>query len=143
MSGDASGYITRDEIAQVVGLLLVRPGEPAELAETVDVDATTVNGEHENPLTLYRACVKIQEILDQAKKDAKHYEGTWQDHMPYRPELFAVEYADDYDFDKNEGGQEYSYIEDADEAEDRSVALGIVQKLVDRFNIEWAEVEPC
>ncbi|WP_433235332.1 hypothetical protein ACQPYK_25160 [Streptosporangium sp. CA-135522] len=35
---NTSGYITRGEIAAVAGLLLARPGEPAE---TIYVQATT------------------------------------------------------------------------------------------------------
>jgi hypothetical protein len=64
---NVSGYITREEIAKVVNLLLVPPGR---LYEGVEVAAATVNGEHENSITLFRAREEIRCILTEARKDA-------------------------------------------------------------------------
>ncbi|MEV0149744.1 MULTISPECIES: hypothetical protein [unclassified Nonomuraea] len=132
----ASGYITREEIAEVAGLLCARPGQPSEM---VSVQAATINGEYENPLTLERAWVEIQDVLDRARKDADHYGGDWQDHMPNRPELFDVEYGDDYDLDTGTGTTTYSHTEDYDEAEDRRIALDIIRALAARFPLTAEE----
>lgn len=132
----ADGYITREEIAEVVGLLYARPGEPNK---SVRVQATTINGTHENPLRLNRAWVEVREMVDEAHRDAARYGGDWQMHMPNRPELVDVEHGDDYDFDTGEGTKTYSYPEDYDEAEDRRVALDIIRKLAARFPLTVAE----
>ncbi|MEV0617633.1 hypothetical protein AB0I81_30230 [Nonomuraea sp. NPDC050404] len=132
----ARGYITRDEIAEVAGLLCARPGQPCEM---VSVQATTINGEYENALTLERAWVEVRDVVDGAKRDADRYGGDWRDHMPNRPELFDVEYGDDYDFDASTGATTYTYTEDYDEAEDRRVALDIIRALVARFPLPTEE----
>src|SRR5690606_30003935 len=104
------------------GLLCIRTGQPSE---TVAVQATTVNGEHdEDALCLERAWVEVREVLDEAQRDADHYEDDWRDHMPNRPELFDIEYHD-----HDPGEKTYSYVEDYDEAEDRRVALDIIRTL--------------
>ncbi|MFG1709167.1 hypothetical protein ACFLIM_38850 [Nonomuraea sp. M3C6] len=131
----AHGYITRDEIAEVAGLLCARLGA---LSERAYIQATTINGEYENPIALARAWVEVREVLDEVRKDAAHYGDDWQDHMPNRPELFDVEYHD-YDFDADKGRKTYGYIEDHDEAEDRRVALEIIRTLAARFPLTVAE----
>ncbi|MCP2359797.1 hypothetical protein HD597_006817 [Nonomuraea thailandensis] len=127
-----SGYITRDEIAQVAGLLCAKPGESAE---TASVQATAVEGQYENALTLTRAWVEVQEVRDEARRDADHYGGTWELHMPNRPELFDLEYDD-------EDQPIYSHPEDYDEAEDRRVAIEIVRTLSTRYGLTPYEMRP-
>lgn len=125
----AWGYITRDEIAEVAGLLCARLGEPSE---TVSVQATTINGTYENALCLERAWVEIENVRDGARRDADRYGGDWRDHMPDRPELFEIEYHD-YDLDTDTGTKTYSHTEDYDEADDRRVAFDIIRTLAARF----------
>ncbi|GGO63020.1 hypothetical protein [Nonomuraea cavernae] len=131
----AWGYITRDEIAEVAGLLCARPGQPSE---TVAVQATTINGTYENALCLERAWVEIRTVLDGARRDAEHYEDDWRDHMPDRPELFEVEYHN-YDLDTETGQKTYSHVEDYNEAEDRRVALDIIRALAARYPLTTEE----
>lgn len=134
MSNRPRGCITRDEIAEVAGLLCARSGA----AERAYVQATTINGEYENPIALTRAWVEVREVLEQARKDAAHYGDDWQDHMPNRPDLFDVEYHD-YDFEADKGEKTYTFIEDYDEAEDRRVALQIMRAFNARFRFTIAE----
>ncbi|GAA1768477.1 hypothetical protein [Nonomuraea bangladeshensis] len=132
----AHGYITRDEIAEVAGLLCIRPGQPSEM---VAVQATTISGTYENALCLERAWVEIQDVLDGARRDADRYGGDWRDHMPDRPELFEIEYHD-YDLDTDTGTKTYSHTEDYDEAEDRRVALHIIRMFIERFGLTAKEI---
>ncbi|GLX06737.1 hypothetical protein [Microbispora sp. NBRC 16548] len=128
-----SGYITRDEIKEVIGLLLVRPDQ--EDPPTAYVNAVAINGEHENPIGLTRAYLEVQDVLAEATRDAEHYGGTLEAHMPNRPEVFGVEYDDDGD------GSTVLYIgiETYDESLDRKVAMDIMRAIAARFPLTAEE----
>ncbi|MBB2749262.1 UNVERIFIED_ORG: hypothetical protein FHR35_009175 [Microbispora rosea subsp. rosea] len=128
-----SGYITRDEIKEVIGLLLVRPDQ--EDPPTAYVNAVAINGEHENPIGLTRAYLEVQDVLAEATRDAEHYGGTLEAHMPNRPEVFGVEYDDDGD------GSTVLYIgiETYDESLDRKVAMDIMRAIAARFSLTAEE----
>ncbi|MFI6909735.1 hypothetical protein ACIBKY_51330 [Nonomuraea sp. NPDC050394] len=120
MSTNISAYITREEIQHVVGLLgLTRDGDNT----SVSIDSTTVNGQHENPVTIYRAASECAERA--AEEDF--------DPGPY-PELFAVD--DEFDLDaKDSRITKVTPIEEHDPDADRETARQIVAMLTAQFHL--------
>lgn len=115
MSTSISAYATRDEIKNLVTLLCLTSDQDNPY---IDIDSTTVNGEHENPVTVQRA---YRECADKAAED---------DFKPgQRPELFDT----DHDFDTDE--VTVTPIEEHDPKADQQTALEIVLMLITRFNL--------
>ncbi|MEV4174012.1 hypothetical protein [Nonomuraea sp. NPDC049709] len=109
MSTSISAYATRDEIKNLVTLLGLRPEDPNPY---IDIDSTTVNGQHENPVTVQRA---YRECAERAAED---------DFDPgQRPELFDTDEVT------------VTPIEEHDPDADRQVAQEIVAMLTERFGL--------
>ncbi|GAA3832243.1 hypothetical protein GCM10022226_61840 [Sphaerisporangium flaviroseum] len=113
MSTDISGSITRDEIARIVDLLIIRPDEPYF---PVEIESATINGVHENPISVSRLYREVQEVLEEDRDEDK-------ESTPER--LFDTHW---------DGGEAVvKPKEEYDPDEDRRVAMEIIRKLTARF----------
>jgi hypothetical protein len=114
MSTSIRAYVTREEIKDIVGLL----GSQPNTDETVYIDATTVNGMHENPVSVERAYI----VCDQKRGEEDFEPGD-------SPELFTTE----YDIDSDEDTINAAELHEPDE--DRRVAQEIISLLRERFGL--------
>ncbi|MEU4511699.1 hypothetical protein AB0G05_19585 [Nonomuraea wenchangensis] len=120
MSTSTSANITREEIKEVVGLLGVTP---AHAYTSVEISSTTVNGEYENPVSIYRAASQCAEKADEEDSEPGTY-----------PELFNV----DSEFGDDDEGTvtKVTPIEEHDPEADRQTAREIVADLTERFHLD-------
>jgi hypothetical protein len=115
-----NAYITRDGIKQVVGLLGAAPGDPHF---DVEIIPTTVSGEEENPVSVYRAAVTCAEMVAKDDVDSGARQG-----------LFKVEYS----FEDSDDGKVTAVtpLEEHDPAADHEAAREIVADLTKRFDLD-------